>query len=66
MRRFEIYDVRLTPGRSGSVLAEFRVESDAAARGVSGGYQLELRQVSSEWKIYGEEKLQPLSRRSGR
>jgi hypothetical protein len=62
VRRFEIYDVRLLPSRGGSVMAEFRIESDAVVRGVVGWYRLELRQVGGEWKIYGEEKLQTVPR----
>jgi len=65
VRRFEIYDVRLQ-SRGDSVIAEFQVESDAAAREVVGSYRLELRQVGNQWKIYGEEKTQSVSRRSGR
>ena len=59
------YDLRLLPSRGGSMIAEFRIESDAAARGVVGWYRLELRQVDDQWKIYGEEKLEPVSRRGG-
>ena len=66
VRRFEIYDVRLSPSRGGSVIAAFRIESDAVASDVVGSYRLELRQVGGQWHIYGEEKVQPVSRRSGR
>jgi ketosteroid isomerase-like protein len=65
VRRFEMYDVRLLPSRDGSVTAEFRIESDAAARDVVGWYRLHLRQVDGQWKINGEEKLEPVSRRGG-
>ena len=59
--RFEMYDVRLIQ-RDESVVAEFRIESDIP--GVVGWYRLELHQVSDRWEISGEEKLQPVSRRS--
>ena len=65
VRRFEMYDVRLLPSHGGSVIAEFRIESDAVARGVVGWYRLQLRQVDGQWKIYGEEKVEPVSRRGG-
>lgn len=63
VRRFEMYDVRVRPARDGSVHVEFRIESDAVNRGVAGWYRLELRPVGGLWKIYGEEKVQPVSRR---
>jgi ketosteroid isomerase-like protein len=63
VRRFEIYEVRLLPSPDGSVIAEFRIESDAAAHSVNGWYRLQLRQVDDQWKIYGEEKIEPLSSR---
>jgi ketosteroid isomerase-like protein len=66
VRRFEMYDVRLLPSRDGSVIAEFRIESDAAARGIAGWYRLQLRHVDDQWKIYGEEKVEPVSRQSRR
>ena len=65
VRRFEMYDFRLLPSPSGSAIAEFRIESDAVARGVVGWYRLQLRQVDDQWKIYGEEKVEPVSRRGG-
>jgi ketosteroid isomerase-like protein len=65
VQRFEIYNVRLST-RDGSVIAEFRIESDAAGQGIAGWYRLVFRQDGGQWKIYGEEKLQPVSRRSGR
>jgi hypothetical protein len=65
VRRFEIYDFRLLSSRDGSSIAEFRIESDAVARGVSGWYRLQLRQIDGQWKIYGEEKLESVSRRGG-
>lgn len=65
VRQFEIHEVRLLPSRDGSVIAEFRIESDAAARGVVGWYRLHLRYVDDHWKIYGEEKVEPVSRRGG-
>ena len=64
VRRFEMYDLRLLPSPSGSVIVEFRIESDAVARGVVGWYRLQLRQVDDQWKIYGEEKVEPVSRHS--
>ena len=42
VRRFEIYDLRLLPSRDGSSIAEFRIESDAVARGVTGWYRLAI------------------------
>lgn len=65
VRRFEMYDVRLRQSRQASVQAEFRIESDVMNRGVAGWYRLELQLVGGQWKIYSEEKLQPVSRRSG-
>jgi ketosteroid isomerase-like protein len=65
VRRFEIYDFRLLPSGDGSSIAEFRIESDAAARRVIGWYRLQLRQIDGQWKIYGEEKLESVSRRGG-
>ena len=65
VRSFEIYDLRVAPSRGGSMIAEFRVESDAAVREVVGWYRLDVRQVGGQWKIYGEEKLKPVSRRGG-
>jgi hypothetical protein len=62
VQRFEMYDVRLAPSRGGSVVAEFRVEADAQAPGVAGWYRLQMRQVGTQWKIYGEERIQPVSR----
>ncbi len=63
--RFDMYDVRLRPSREGSVLAEFRIESNAVNSSIIGWYRLEVRQVGGQWKIYGEDKVQPVSRRSG-
>jgi hypothetical protein len=63
VRRFEMYNVRLLPSPGGSVIAEFRIESDA--RNVVGWYRLQLRQVDDQWKIYGEEKVEPVSQRAG-
>jgi len=62
VRRFEIYNLQLQSSRNGFVSAEFRIESDAVDSGVAGWYQLELRMIGDQWKIYGEEKMQPLSR----
>lgn len=56
VRRFEIFDVRLRQSTEGAVLAEFRVESDAANGRLAGRYRLALRKVDSEWKIFREEK----------
>lgn len=65
VRRFEIYDVRLVPSRNGSMIAEFRIESDDGAGGVDGWYRLQMRQVDAQWKIYGEERVKPVSGRRG-
>jgi hypothetical protein len=62
VRRFEIYNLRIRSSGNGFVSAEFRVESDAVGSGVVGWYQLELRMIGDQWKICGEEKVQPLSR----
>jgi hypothetical protein len=62
VQRFEMYDVRLAPSRGGSVVAEFRVEADAQAQVVAGWYRLQMRPVGNQWKIYGEERIQPVSR----
>jgi hypothetical protein len=62
VRRFEIYNLRLRSSRNGFVTAEFRIESDAVDSGIAGWYELELRTIGDQWKIYGEEKVQPLSR----
>jgi hypothetical protein len=51
-RRFEIYDLKLRTLADGSVLSEFRIESDAAGR---RSYRLHWRQIGSDWKIYREE-----------
>jgi ketosteroid isomerase-like protein len=61
VRRFEIYNLRLRSSGNGFVSAEFRIESDAVDSGVAGWYQLELRTIGDQWKIYGEEKVQRLS-----
>jgi hypothetical protein len=66
VRRFEMYDVRLLSSRDTSVVAEFRIESDAVARDIVGWYRLELRQVGGQWKIYSEEKVQAMSKGGGR
>ena len=63
VRRFEIFEVRLLPSRDGSVIAEFRIESDVEARALAGWYRLRLRPVNDRWAIHGEEKLQAVSRR---
>jgi hypothetical protein len=64
VRRFEIYDVRLRPSGDGFAYAEFRIESDVVNSTINGWYQLELRETGGQWKIYGEEKIQRISRRS--
>ncbi len=64
VRHFEIDDLRLRPSDAGLAYAEFRIESDAVNSKINGSYRLELREVDGQWKIYGEEKLQPISRRS--
>ena len=61
LQRFEMHDVRLLRSRDGSVTAEFRVESDTAAASLAGSYRLLLRQVGGVWKIYEEERVQPMS-----
>ena len=65
VRKFEMFAVRLLPSRDDSVIAEFRIDSDAEARGVAGWYRLHLRPVNNRWIIHEEEKLQAVSRRSG-
>jgi ketosteroid isomerase-like protein len=62
VRRFEIYNLRLRSSGNGFVTAEFRIESDAVDSGIAGWYQLVLRTIGGQWKIHGEEKVQPLSR----
>jgi hypothetical protein len=66
VRRFEIYDLRLRPSGDGLAYAEFRIESDVVTSTINGWYRLDLREAGGQWKIYGEEKLQPISRRSSR
>lgn len=63
VRRFEMYDVRLTYFDNDSAIADFHVESDAGAPNVSGFYRLQLRQAGGQWKIYDEDVSQPVSRR---
>lgn len=63
VRKFEMLAVRLLPSRGDSIIAEFRIDSDAEARGLAGWYRLHVRPVNDQWRIHGEEKLQAVSRR---